>query len=148
MRVPTRLTCTRSNNFDKIWSNYSGRVTLQDITNLGLSEHQDTICTIKNSRIKRNIQKQIKFHSFKQYLHDVFEDALTSINFPIRTFTLRKKFPYLELFWSEVSLRIQSECGKMQTRITPKLDTFHAVLMTLLRSMLISFRKSWLRLIK
>ena len=26
-----------------------------------------------------------------------------------------------------VSLRIQSECGKMQTRITPNTDTFHAV---------------------
>ena len=26
-----------------------------------------------------------------------------------------------------VSLRIQSECGKMRTRITPNTDTFHAV---------------------
>ena len=26
-----------------------------------------------------------------------------------------------------VSLGIQSECGKMQTRITPNTDTFHAV---------------------
>ena len=26
-----------------------------------------------------------------------------------------------------VSLRIQSECGKMQTRITPNTDTFYAV---------------------
>ena len=26
-----------------------------------------------------------------------------------------------------VSLRIQSECGKMWTRITPNMDTFHAV---------------------
>ena len=28
----------------------------------------------------------------------------------------------------KVSLRIQSECGKMRTRITPNTDTFHAVL--------------------
>ena len=27
-----------------------------------------------------------------------------------------------------VSLHIQSECGKMRTRITPNMDTFHAVL--------------------
>ena len=27
----------------------------------------------------------------------------------------------------EVSLPIQSECGKMRTRITPNVDTFHAV---------------------
>ena len=26
-----------------------------------------------------------------------------------------------------VSLRIQSECGKMRTRITPNTDAFHAV---------------------
>ena len=53
-----------------------------------------------------------------------------------RHFSLRKKCPYSELFWSafsrirteyEVSLRIQSECGKMQTRIIPNTDTFHAV---------------------
>ena len=47
--------------------------------------------------------------------------------------------PYSELFWSvfsrnqteygeiRVSLRIQSECGKMRTRITPNTDTFYAV---------------------
>ena len=29
-----------------------------------------------------------------------------------------------------VSLRIQSECGKMGTRITPNTDTFHAVYCT------------------
>ena len=51
---------------------------------------------------------------------------------------LRKKCPYLELFWSvfptfglntekcPVSLRIQSECGKIRTRKTTNRDTFHA----------------------
>ena len=55
------------------------------------------------------------------------------------TISLRKKCPYSELFWSyfpafglnteryRVSLRIQSECGKIRTRITPNTDTFHAV---------------------
>ena len=54
--------------------------------------------------------------------------------------TLRKKCPYSELFWSVfsafglnterhgVSLRIQSECGKMRTWINPNTGTFHAVL--------------------
>ena len=31
-----------------------------------------------------------------------------------------------------VSLRIQLECGKIQTRITPNMDTFYAVLSTLI----------------
>ena len=54
--------------------------------------------------------------------------------------TFRKKCPHSELFWSvfptfgmntercRVSVRIQCECGKMRTRITPNMDSFHAVL--------------------
>ena len=54
--------------------------------------------------------------------------------------TLREKCLYSELFWSlfsrirteygryGVTLRIQSECRKMRTGITPNTDTFHAVL--------------------
>ena len=41
-------------------------------------------------------------------------------------YSLRKKCPYSEFFWSVFS-RIQSECGKVRTRITPNTDTFHAV---------------------
>ena len=52
---------------------------------------------------------------------------------------LREKCPYSELFCPHfptfglntgsysVSLRIQSECGKIRTRITPNTDTFYAV---------------------
>ena len=37
-------------------------------------------------------------------------------------------FPHLDwILRYSVSLRIQSECGKMRTRITPNTDTFHAV---------------------
>ena len=51
---------------------------------------------------------------------------------------MRKKGPYSELFSSafglnaeryEVSLHIQSECGKMWTRVTPNMDTFYAVIL-------------------
>ena len=53
--------------------------------------------------------------------------------------SLRKKCPYSELLWSAfsrirteygetlVSLRIQSKCRKMRTRITLNADTFYAV---------------------
>ena len=49
---------------------------------------------------------------------------------------LREKFPYWEFCWSVFSrirteygeiLRIQSKCGKIKTRKTPNMDTFHAV---------------------
>ena len=41
---------------------------------------------------------------------------------------LREKCSYAELFWSAVSLRTQSEFGKMQTRIIPNTDTFYKML--------------------
>ena len=53
-----------------------------------------------------------------------------------RCWTLRKKCPYLELFWSVfvlntgryfVYLRIKPEWGKIRARITPNRNTFYAV---------------------
>ena len=44
--------------------------------------------------------------------------------------SLREKCPYSKLFWSVFS-RIQSECGKMRTKITPNTDTFYAVIICL-----------------
>ena len=50
--------------------------------------------------------------------------------------SLRKNFPYSSPYFPafglntkryEVSLRIQSVCGKIQTRITPNTDIFYAV---------------------
>ena len=40
--------------------------------------------------------------------------------------SLHEKCPHSELFWSAFS-RIQCECGKMRTRITPNTDTFYAM---------------------
>ena len=53
------------------------------------------------------------------------------------TVTLREKCPYSELFWSAFSriraaLSIQSEYGKMWTRITPNKDTFYALLVSVI----------------
>ena len=46
--------------------------------------------------------------------------------------SLDKKCPYSELFWYEVSLLIQSECGKMRTRVTANKDNFHSVCSSML----------------
>ena len=66
---------------------------------------------------------------------------LIPVYFSTDVLTLREKCPYSELFWSafpafglnterySVSLRIQSECRKMRTKITPNTDTFYAVLL-------------------
>ena len=77
-------------------------------------------CTSKNITLKHMI------------LH-LFLSASFSLK---QTFSVRKKCPYSELFsfafshiWI-VSLRIQAEFGKIQTRITPNMDTFQAVFLT------------------
>ena len=41
--------------------------------------------------------------------------------------TLRKKCPYSEFRWS-VFFRTRTECGKIQTRKTPTMNTFHSVI--------------------
>ena len=43
---------------------------------------------------------------------------------------------------AQISLRIQSECGKMLTKITPITDTFHAVLVARKSRKPIRFRES------
>ena len=69
---------------------------------------------------------------FPPLFRDRFHHAL--INFQL--LTLCKKCPYSELFWSAlslirteqfVSLRIQSECGKIRTRIIPNTETIYAM---------------------
>ena len=59
--------------------------------------------------------------------------ALKSIYHSVKSVRIRSYFgPYFPAFGLNmegygVSLHIQSECGKMGTRITPNTDTFHAV---------------------
>ena len=59
--------------------------------------------------------QNIRFLAFK--IIKVFKDL--NIQHCVKSVLIRSFF--------EVSLRIQSECGKIPTRKTPYLDTFHAV---------------------
>ena len=52
-------------------------------------------------------------------------------NFSTVSLILREKCPNTEFFWSVFS-RIHSRYGKIRTRKTPCLDTFHAVLVSIL----------------
>ena len=55
----------------------------------------------------------------------------------LKFFTLRKMCPNLELLFSRIQteaeeiLRIQLECGKILTRKTPNMNTFHTVLFSI-----------------
>ena len=78
--------------------------------------------------------KQIRNYGMSQIMNLKHELKINSSILPAH-----KKCPYSKLFWSvfstfglnaqrySVSLRIQSECGKIRTRVTPNTDTFHAI---------------------
>ena len=81
--------------------------------------------------------KSIQLKSKSSVLR-VTRKSLTASLFERCCRSLRKNCPYSELFWPvfshiqteygySVFLCIQSECGKIRTRITPNKDTFHAV---------------------
>ena len=76
--------------------------------------------------------KSSKSSMLGAWLNVKYTSRLFSLQLP----SLREKCPYSELFWSafsrirteySVSLRIQSECGKIWTRISPNTDTFYTV---------------------
>ena len=76
---------------------------------------------------------------FTNETHQILRQLTKNMILPknmIQQYTLRKKCPYLELFWSAFS-HIRTEygeknreylTGKMRTRITPNTDTFYAVI--------------------
>ena len=82
----------------------------------------DGVALFKNINVRRTDKIRKEFHQLCK------ENGLSL------EIALRKKYPYSELFWSAfsrtyaVSLRIQSECGKIWTRIAPNTDTFYAAL--------------------
>ena len=81
----------------------------------------------KNYYFSRKKQIQYSPSSWLDYVKhfNSFNDALlvSTERLIIATIALRKKCPY-----SELSFRIQSECGKIRTRKTSNTATFHAVL--------------------
>ena len=65
-----------------ILASYPERVIQQDIIDVSLSDHQLIFCTRKICGINRGAHKQIKFHSFKHYSADLFQEYLTGKKFP------------------------------------------------------------------
>ena len=69
--------------------------------------------------------------SFQLELQLLYSFKFVDSGCKIWSYTLRKKCPYSEVFWSVFSdigsKCIGSKCGKIRTRITPNKDIFHAV---------------------
>ena len=73
--------------------------------------------------LNENVQSW-RNQSIVKYIVCCFCMMLASqIRLVFQRLTLREKCPHSELFWFAVSLRIQSECEKMRTRITLNVDT-------------------------
>ena len=104
--------------------------------NLKQARNDNTLCW--NAKIQKVLQSSRKSLCFKCFTF------ISCSNFTLifRYSTLRKKCPYSELFWpafsciltkyGEILSPYSSECGKMRTRMTPNMDTFHAVILYLI----------------
>ena len=71
-----------------------------------------------------------KYSSFMGYY--ILRNILQNIHCVKSVCILSYSGPYFPTFWLNterysVSLRVQSECGKIRTRIIPNMDTFYAV---------------------
>ena len=82
IEVPTRVTCSSSAIIDYIVANFPDRVSQQGVIDVGLSDHQIIYYTRKISIIKRGTHKQIRYRSLKNYLVDIYEEALVRVDFP------------------------------------------------------------------
>ena len=72
-------------------------------------------------------QPEILYSLFLLYIQiEKYQNMLRLKCWPLVFTSLHEKCPHSELFWSAFS-RIQSECGKMRTRITPNTNTFYAM---------------------
>ena len=82
IEVPTRVNCSSSTIIDHILASFSNRVSLQDVIDVGRSNHQIIYFTRKIFRIKRGRHKEIRCCSLKNYSADIFEEALGRVDFP------------------------------------------------------------------
>ena len=114
--------------------------------NVGQSKFDNPFALIRRFSFKWH-SSCLYYHLKLSYCHT---DASTYNHsrdwFKNLSLTLRKACPYSELFWSvfsciwidteiySLSLRIQSECGKIRTRATPNTDIFNTVLFTVIFS--------------
>ena len=86
-------------------------------------------------RYKNNFWKPEKVKGKKKKRKTFRTHPLLGVCFCTEAIALREKCPYSELLWSTFSrirteygeIRIQSECGKIRTRITPNTNNFYAV---------------------
>ena len=85
---------------------------------------------------------------YSQELQVDYSDIVFGLLLLVCSYSLHENCPYSEFFWSVFFhiwtedgkiWSIQSKCGKMRTRKTPNTDTFHAVNLLVLTSVVVVF---------
>ena len=82
IKSPTWVTCSASSSIDHILTTFPERVSQQEITDVGLSDHQLIYCTRKFSCTKLGTHKQITFRSLKNYTAEAYKEVLGKVCFP------------------------------------------------------------------
>ena len=82
MEVLRRVTCSSSTIIDHILAHFPHRVSQKGVIDVGLSDHQIIKNYLKISKIKRSTHKQIRCCSPKNNSGDIYEEALSRLDFP------------------------------------------------------------------
>ena len=75
------VTCNSSSILIHVLASFSDRVSPNGEIDVSISDHQLIYCTRKTERIKIYRNKQITFRFLKNYLPEIFEEALRKLNF-------------------------------------------------------------------
>ena len=82
IKHPTRVTRDTTTLIDHILTNSEEKISQSGVIDYGISDHNIIYCTRKIIKNKTGGQKIKQFRSFKNYSAELFEGALTDIDFP------------------------------------------------------------------
>ena len=81
INCPTRITCNTSTLIDHILTNAHDNISQSGVINTAISDHNMIYCTRKSLKAKYNKQKELTFHSLRNYSVDVYKQALERASF-------------------------------------------------------------------
>ena len=81
INCPTRITCNTSTLIDHILTNAQDNISQSGVINTAISDHSMIYCTRKSLKAKYNKQKELTFHSLRNYSVDVYKQALERASF-------------------------------------------------------------------
>ena len=110
IKCPPRVKCNSSSIIDHVLASSLDRVSQSGVTDVGISDHQLIYCTRKIAIVKKYCHKQITFRSLKNYLCEIYEEALITLNFPNY-----KTFDVIDKAYENFTLKVMAVIDNLAT---------------------------------